>query len=143
MAVKPPGKPNRRVRTTHKKSGRVLVSVSAGSATNVVKVISAGVLRKRLKLKQPEFARLVPISQRSLATLESGTAPTPAIARRLTELERLMDALSEIIQEESLGTWLQTPNDAFDGLRPIEVIDRGEADRLWEMIYDLRSGIPS
>ena len=143
MAVKPPGKPNRRMQTSRKKSGRVLVAVSAGSASNVVKVISVGVLRKRLKLKQPEFARLVPISQRSLATLESGTPPTPAIARRLTELERLMDALSEIIQEESLGTWLQTPNDAFDGLKPIEVIDRGEADRLWEMIYDLRSGIPS
>jgi len=143
MAVKPPGKPNRRVQTSRKKSGRVLVAVAAGSATNVVKVISVGVLRKRLKLKQPEFARLVPISQRSLATLESGAPPTPAIARRLTELERLMDALSEIIQEESLGTWLQTPNDAFDGLKPIEVIDRGEADRLWEMIYDLRSGIPS
>jgi DNA-binding transcriptional regulator YiaG len=143
MAVKPPSKPNRRMQTGRKKSGRALVAVSAGSATNVVKVISVGVLRKRLKLKQPEFARLVPISQRSLATLESGTPPTPAIARRLTELQRLMDALAEIIQEESLGTWLQTPNDAFDGLKPIEVIDRGEADRLWEMIYDLRSGIPS
>ena len=143
MAVKPMGKSNRRVQTSRKKSGRVMIAVTAGSTTNVGKVIVVGILRKRLKLKQPEFARLVPISQRSLATLESGTPPTPAIARRLTELQRLMDALSEIIQEESLGTWLQTPNDAFDNLKPIEVIDRGETDRLWEMIYDLRSGIPS
>lgn len=67
----------------------------------------------------------------------------PHRPQRLTELERLIDALSEIIQEESLGTWLQTPSDAFDGLKPIEVIGRGEADRLWKMIYDLRSGIPS
>jgi hypothetical protein len=37
MAVKPPGKPNRRVQTSRKKSGRVLVAVAAGSATNVVK----------------------------------------------------------------------------------------------------------
>lgn len=143
MAVKPPGKSNRRVRTSRKKIGRVVVALTPDSATGLVKVISVGVLRKRLKLKQPEFARLVPISQRSLATLESGTPPTPVIARRLTELQRLMDALSEIIQEEALGTWLQTPNDAFDSLKPIEIIDRGETDRLWEMIYELRSGNPS
>ena len=143
MAVKPLGKSNRRVQTNRKKSGRVLVAATAGSATNVVKVISVGILRKRLKLKQPEFARLVPISQRSLATLESGTPPTPVIARRLTELKRLIDALSEIVHEDSLGAWLQQPNDAFDGLKPIEVIDRGQSDRLWEMIFNLRSGNPS
>ncbi len=143
MAIRPPRKSNRRVQTSRKKSGRVLVAESAGSATNVVKVISVGVLRKRLKLKQPEFARLVPISQRSLATLESGTPPTQAIARRLTELKRLIDALSEIVHEDSLGAWIQTPNDAFDGLKPIELIDRGQSDRLWEMIFNLRSGNPS
>jgi hypothetical protein len=27
-------------------------------------------------------------------------------------------------------------------LKPIEVIERGEIDRLWEMVYRLRSGIP-
>ncbi len=43
----------------------------------------------------------------------------------------------------SIGTWLLKPNAAFDGLKPIEVIDRGEIDRLWSMIYYLRSGSPS
>lgn len=100
-------------------------------------------LRKRLQLKQSEFARLLPVSVRSLATLESGTLPTEVVARRLTELQRLTNALSEVIKKESLGTWLQTPNPAFEGLKPLEVIDRGESDRLWAMIYYLRSGVPS
>lgn len=121
----------------------MVATATSESATGAVRAISAGLLRKRLKLRQPEFARLVPISQRSLATLESGTPPTPMIARRLTELKRLIDALSEIVQEDSLGTWLQQPNGAFDGLKPIEVIDRGQSDRLWEMIFNLRSGNPS
>jgi len=149
VAVNPTNKSNRKGQISRKKSGRVLVAVTAGSTTNVGKVSAAafkrmavGVLRKKLKLKQAEFARLVPVSQRSLATLESGTPPTQAVARRLTELQRLMEALLEIIHEESLGTWLQIPNEAFDGLKPIEVIDRGESDRLWEMIYNLRSGNP-
>jgi hypothetical protein len=28
-------------------------------------------------------------------------------------------------------------------LKPLEVIDRGEGDRIWSMIYFLRSGVPS
>jgi len=61
----------------------------------------------------------------------------------LIELERLTKALSEVIRPDSLGKWLQSPNAAFDGLKPLEVIERGEIDRLWEMIYFLRSGVPS
>ncbi len=100
-------------------------------------------LRQRLQLKQAVFARLLPVSVRSLATLESGTPPTEAVARRLIELERLTDVLAEVIQPDTLGQWLQTPNDAFDGLKPLEVIDRGESDRIWSMVYFLRSGVPS
>src|SRR5438094_761819 len=103
----------------------------------------AAELRQRLQLKQVDFARLLPVSVRSLVTLESGSPPTEAVARRLTELGRLTNALSEVIKPEALGRWLQTPNEAFDGFKPLEVIDRGESDRLWSMIYFLRSGVPS
>jgi DNA-binding transcriptional regulator YiaG len=100
-------------------------------------------LRKRLQLNQSVFARLLPVSIRSLATLESGAAPSEAVARRLVELERLTDALTEVMREDFLGEWVQTPNEAFDRLKPLEVIDRGESDRIWSMIYFLRSGVPS
>jgi DNA-binding transcriptional regulator YiaG len=100
-------------------------------------------LRKRLQLNQAVFARLLPVSVRSLATLESGTAPTEAVARRLIELKRLADALTEVMKKGALGPWLQTPNEAFGGLKPLEIIDRGESDRIWTMIYFLRSGVPS
>jgi len=100
-------------------------------------------LRKQLQLNQAVFARLLPVSVRSLATLESGSPPSEVVARRLKELLRLTDALSEVMKKESLGTWLRTPNNAFDGLKPLEVIDRGESDRIWSMIYFLRSGVPS
>jgi transcriptional regulator with XRE-family HTH domain len=100
-------------------------------------------LRARLRLSQAVFARLLPVSVRTLATLESGTQPGEVVARRLTELRRLTHALTEVIKETSLGQWLQAPNQAFDGLKPIEVIERGEADRIWSMIYFLRSGVAS
>jgi DNA-binding transcriptional regulator YiaG len=113
------------------------------SAANTSPSISASQLRSRLVLTQAEFARLLPVSVRSLATIESGTPPTEPVVRRLIELKRLTNALSEVIKKESLGMWLKAPNQAFDGLKPVEVIERGESDRLWEMIYFLRSGVPS
>ena len=116
---------------------------SAGSVKRSENSAAVADLRKRLHLKQAVFARMVPVSLRSLATLESGSPPTEVVARRLIELKRLTDALSEVMREDALGTWLQVPNDAFDGLKPLEVIDRGEIDRLWAMIYCLRSGVPS
>ena len=104
---------------------------------------AASRLREKLRLTQPEFASLLPVSVRTLATLEKGTPPTDPVARRLTELERLTNALGEVVRDGAIGEWLKTPNTAFGGLKPLEVIDRGEGDRLWEMIYFLRSGIAS
>jgi hypothetical protein len=100
-------------------------------------------LRNRLQLGQPVFARLLAASVRTLATLESGAAPTEALERRLNEVQRLIGALEEVIRTPSLGMWLQTPNPAFEGLKPVEVVERGESDRLWAMIYFLRAGVPA
>lgn len=100
-------------------------------------------LRQRMDLSQPLFSRLLAISVRTVAKLESGTAPTEVVSRRLNELTRLTNALSEVIKKESLAAWLQTPNSAFDDLKPLEVIERGESDRIWSMIFFLRSGVAS
>jgi DNA-binding transcriptional regulator YiaG len=100
-------------------------------------------LRSQLKLKRDIFARMLPISTRSLATIESGETPSEAVTRRLIELQRIVDALSEVMSPETIGEWMTTPNDAFDGLKPLEVIERGEVDRIWQMIFLLRSGVPS
>ena len=42
----------------------------------------------------------------------------------------------------ALGGCMATPNDAFNGLKPLEVMERGEVDRIWQMIFVLRSGVP-
>jgi hypothetical protein len=39
--------------------------------------------------------------------------------------------------------WLHNPNEAFDGLKPLEVIARGQIDRIWRMIFYLESGMPT
>jgi hypothetical protein len=100
-------------------------------------------LRAELGFNREVFARLLPISVRSLATIESGGPQTEAVTRRLTELHRIVEALSEVVDKGIVGEWMQTPNPAFNGLKPLEVIERGEVDRIWQMVYLLRSGAPS
>lgn len=99
-------------------------------------------LRHRLSLTQGTFSRLLAISVRTLATIESGSPPSEAAARKFTELDRLTRSLVEVIHTGTLAEWLNSPNKAFDGLKPVELIERGEVDRLWAMIYFLRSGVP-
>lgn len=98
-------------------------------------------LRDRLGMNREMFARLVPVSVRHLASIEGGREPTENVQRRLTELRRVIQALSEVIQDEAVGPWLTRPNDAFGGLKPLEFIERGEVDRIWQMIFFLRSGV--
>ena len=100
-------------------------------------------IRARLGLNRETFARMVPMSTRNLASIEGGKQASPTILRRLEELRRVINALSEVMKREAIGSWLKQPNDAFDGLKPIEVIERGEIDRIWSMIFLLRSGNPN
>jgi hypothetical protein len=60
----------------------------------------------------------------------------------MTEMQRLYQALANVMKPGFVGEWLQAPNDAFSGLKPLEVVERGEVDRLWRMIYALESGMP-
>jgi hypothetical protein len=58
----------------------------------------------------------------------------------ISELTRLRYALAQLIEEHTVGEWLQRPNKQFDGSTPLQVIERGETDRLWRMIWQLREG---
>ena len=48
-----------------------------------------------------------------------------------------------VVDEGAIPGWLDSPNEAFGGFKPLEVIKRGEVDRLRTMIYQLESGAAS
>jgi len=93
-------------------------------------------------LRQDLFARLSGYSLRAVAGWAAGKPISASSAQRLTEIRRLCDALSRVVKSDRIGRWLQMPNDAFDGSTPVQVIERGEVDRLWRMVYRLESGEP-
>jgi hypothetical protein len=55
-------------------------------------------------------------------------------------MSRLFEARAEVVPASQIGPWLDAPNPAFEGLTPIQVIERGQSDRLWRMIWELRMG---
>ena len=89
------------------------------------------------------FSRLAGFSERAIADWEGGKPVSEPGLRRIKELDRFRQRLSEIVEAEAIPGWLDTPNEAFDGLKPLEVIERGEIDRLWNMIFYLESGVAS
>lgn len=100
-------------------------------------------IRGHLGLTQARMARLLGVSTRKMSELESpGSPPRPETRRRLTEIDRLSRALGEIMDAADLGPWLDIPNDAFEGSTPLQLVERGEIDRLWQMIHTVRTGQP-
>ena len=97
-------------------------------------------LREEFGITRRMLARMTGLSERSLATWESGGKLNEAGRRALTGTERLLRALAEVVRMEAIAGWLETPNQSFDNLKPVEVMERGQEDRLWRMIYLLGSG---
>lgn len=99
--------------------------------------------RRRLGMSQRVFARLAAVSERSLVSYEKGRPAGDSTRRQLTQIARLEAVLAKVMNVKALGKWFEEPNTAFDGLKPLEVIERGEIDRLWAMIHQLESGTAS
>jgi len=97
-------------------------------------------IRESTGLTQPELARLMGLSTRWVAAQEASPVD-PTADRRVAEVVRLLDSLTQVVQPGAIRGWLAAPNPAFEGLNPIEVVERGEIDRLWQMIFYMESGV--
>ena len=109
-------------------------------ATGRRDTIAVKALRQRLGLSRKQFARLAAASERAVADWENDQPVSPVVRKVLREVERLCHALMNVMKPEHVGEWLDTPNDAFADLKPLDLIERGESDRLWRMIFEIQSG---
>ncbi len=96
--------------------------------------------RAKFDLPQPVVVRLTGFSPRSVAKWSQGETPSPKQEKALVEMDRLLDGLARVMEPAEVGRWLKAPNSAFDGSTPLQVVERGELDRIWRMLYDLGSG---
>jgi DNA-binding transcriptional regulator YiaG len=116
------------------KAAPALVASPKGSDADVRR------LSRAYNLSNEALSRVTGASPRTVSYWNAGAAPQRSSAQKLREVTRLFDALSDIIKAKAIGPWLQRPNDAFDGSTPLQVMERGENDRLWRMIWQIREG---
>jgi hypothetical protein len=96
--------------------------------------------RRGRRINRVTFAKIANCSERKLATYEKEKTLPPTVRRQLTEAARLLNALSEIIPIETLPAWLKEANPGFDDRTPLEVINSGEGDLLWDMVRQTKAG---
>lgn len=86
----------------------------------------------------PKPSWLVPYDELSEPDREADRMIGEAVARAAREeLNRLYEGLGRIVQPDAIGPWLETPNPAFNGLKPSEVIRRGQSEKVWQMIHEI------
>lgn len=98
--------------------------------------------RDTFHLPQPLLVRLTGFSPRSVAKLSQGETPSVKQEKALVEMDRLLGGLARVMKPTQVGRWLKQPSSAFDGSTPLQVVERGEVDRIWRMLYDLETGQP-
>ncbi len=128
-----------------KKSNAVKLALTAFRFNHRGAKDYAGLLqhyRTAFNMPQPLVVRLTGFSPRSVAKWSEGVPPSPKQEKALVEMDRLLDGLARVMQPAQVGQWLKSPNPAFDGSTPLQVVERGEMDRIWRMLFDLESGQP-
>ena len=97
--------------------------------------------RRARGITRPIFADVARFSERKLATYEKQKSLPAEVVRPVRESLRLLAALGSLCGDaEALADWLRKRNAAFENRAPLELIKRGEADRLWEMVHQVRHG---
>jgi DNA-binding transcriptional regulator YiaG len=100
-------------------------------------------VRQELGVDRKTFSRLTGYSERAIANWESGRTLSPSARQRIAEIRRIQEALARVMKPASIGRWIETPNAALGGLKPLEIIERGEIDRLWRVVFHLEAGTPA
>src|SRR5438067_13345947 len=85
-------------------------------ASRPAQPLSVSTVRGRLGLSRKLFSRLAGFSERAIADWEGGKPVSEPGLRRIKELDRFRDRLSEVVAADASPGWLDTPNAAVDGL---------------------------
>jgi DNA-binding XRE family transcriptional regulator len=97
-------------------------------------------VRRNWGVDRATFARMAGITERTIGEWERNKPKEGSNLRAIIELDRLYDALCRVVKPEYIRPWLEITNPAFDPLTPIEVLQRGHIDRVYQMIFEMEIG---
>jgi transcriptional regulator with XRE-family HTH domain len=115
-------------------------SMDSLDTTDQISVETVRKLAKQSGLTLDLLARMLRISRRAVAAWLGGQEPSRSNKVRLIEFARMYQALSELVEPSAIGPWLEKSNLSLQGSTPLQVIERGESDRIWRIVWQLREG---
>jgi transcriptional regulator with XRE-family HTH domain len=98
-------------------------------------------LRDRGGLKGTDVANVAEVSPATVSRWTAGNArPHPKTQLLISDLRYVVDRLAEFYAPEEIRLWLYSKHRLLDGERAIDLINRGEADRVLAVIESLDDG---
>src|SRR5216110_1891611 len=95
-------------------------------------------LRDRGGLKGIDVANIAEVSPATVSLWTSGKAlPHPKTQLIISDLRYIVDRLSEFYMPEETRLWLYSKHRLLEGLRAIDLIHQGQADRVLAVIESL------
>ncbi len=98
-------------------------------------------LRSDLGRTQAQMAAAIGVNTRTIQNWEL-VGPSPNAERRLRDLLELHRTLSDYMQTNHIRTWLESPNDAFGGAAPLNLIVEGRTRDVLLEFRRLQTGEP-
>ena len=99
-------------------------------------------LREELQLSHEVLARLIACSQEQIEEWETGKPLPTETRQRIKDILGIKSELEKLMQRDFIAEWLEKPNESLDGQTPLEILERGEFDRIRDWIHDTVFGGP-
>jgi len=100
-----------------------------------------GQIREEAGLSSSDVARILGTSPRTVFRWATGRTPRGESRERLLELAAVVDLLSRVMRPEAASAWLFDPNPLLDMERPVDLIGRGEYQRVCAAIGAIAEGV--
>lgn len=102
-------------------------------------------VRESLGISRDRMGRLLEVTSKTVARIEDEERlpAQPAVATRLAKLKELADLGVLVYSREGFAHFMATPLPVFGGLTALQLIERGEIERVYAELASTYEGVPS
>lgn len=98
-------------------------------------------IQKSADINGREIAQLVNTREETISRWRAGKSePQPKTRDSLLQLGWLVSQLAELYEPKEAHLWLFSPHKLLNGERPVDLIQRGDSERVLQIIAQLKDG---